>query len=229
MSDNQYYINKYKLDSIIIANQYSTSNNEPIDGIVSPLKVDNRQIFAPIDFQGATPHCAGFSAANICESIIWKNTGKIVQLDAHQIYAKAKELDGCPDIEGSYPEYTLKAAIDLGTFPNKKFIVKTFRKCLDLEETKKSLKHLVHKYDFLLGGFMIKENWYQCNSSNYVIKKSSGKTIGGHAVCIVGYDKTGLIIANSWDKNWGAKGFAIVSWAEVQEDFMYGSYLAPVS
>lgn len=34
---------------------------------------------------------------------------------------------------------------------------------------------------------------------------------GGHAVCLVGYTPTSLIVRNSWGTNWGDKGFAYAS------------------
>ena len=217
---NKDYVEKYKLDNVIIVNKYSDEKGHDISGIVSPLKIDNRQTFSPIDFQKDTPHCAGFAAANLCESIIWKNTGRLVQLDAHQIYAKI-------DIEGTYPECTLQAALDLNVFNGKKFSVRTAYRSRRNSDLVLNIQHLVHKYDFLLAGFMITEDWYSCTKDNYVIRKSSGRNLGGHAVCIVGYNRTGVIIANSWSPSWGAKGFAIVSWDAFFETFMYASYLDP--
>ena len=223
---NQDYIDKYKLDNVIIINEFSDKYGKPIEGIVSPLKIDNRQIFSPIDFQKDSPHCAGFAAANICESIIWKNTGKIVQLDAHQIYAKSKEIDGNVNSEGTYPECSLQAAINLKVFGNKCYSIKMLGNEKN-DKTIASIKHLIHLYDFLLGGFIIRTNWYDCTNSKNVIRKTNDKILGGHAVCIVGYNKTGIIIANSWSPKWGSKGFAIVSWEAFLKDFMYCAYLVP--
>lgn len=42
---------------------------------------------------------------------MWKRTGKLVQLDGAQVYAKAKQLDGELDVEGTYLETSLEAAI----------------------------------------------------------------------------------------------------------------------
>jgi hypothetical protein len=44
-------------------------------------------------------------------------------------------------------------------------------------------------------------------------------THGGHAVAIVGYDKDGFIVRNSWGNNWGDKGFAYASPAYAQSAF----------
>ena len=224
---NSDYIEKYKLDNVIIATEYLDNTGKLVEGIISPLKIDNRQIFSPIDFQEDSPHCAGYAAANLCESIIWKNTGKLVQLDAHQIYAKAKELDGSINAEGTYPEYALKAALNLKVFSDKSYEIGTYANSHD-KETVPSIKHLIHKYDFLLGGFIVRENWYECSKTNYIIDNVQGKVLGGHAIVIVGYNKTGIMIANSWSPKWGAKGFAIVSWNTFLKDFLYCSYLKPI-
>ena len=37
---------------------------------------------------------------------------------------------------------------------------------------------------------------------------------GGHAVCVVGYNKTGFIIRNSWGKNWNGDGHVIYPYDE---------------
>lgn len=41
---------------------------------------------------------------------------------------------------------------------------------------------------------------------------SNGVFDGGHAVTVVGYNKEGFIIKNSWGKAWGEKGYAVVSY-----------------
>ncbi len=37
---------------------------------------------------------------------------------------------------------------------------------------------------------------------------------GGHAFALVGFNRTGFIIQNSWGVNWGAGGFAVISYAD---------------
>lgn len=43
---------------------------------------------------------------------------------------------------------------------------------------------------------------------------NGNKTYGGHAISIVGYNKNGFIIRNSWGKSWGQKGYAILKYAD---------------
>ncbi|MDO8206504.1 MAG: peptidoglycan-binding protein [Gallionella sp.] len=37
---------------------------------------------------------------------------------------------------------------------------------------------------------------------------------GGHSFALVGFNRTGFIIQNSWGNNWGAGGFAVISYAD---------------
>ncbi len=47
-----------------------------------------------------------------------------------------------------------------------------------------------------------------------VLHSSEGEVVGGHAICIVGYDDTKrvFIIRNSWGTSWGRKGYALLSY-----------------
>lgn len=44
-----------------------------------------------------------------------------------------------------------------------------------------------------------------------VWEKNSGKKLGGHATCLVGWDGKNFIGENSWGENWGEDGFYYVS------------------
>lgn len=49
--------------------------------------------------------------------------------------------------------------------------------------------------------------------------------MGGHAVLLVGYDQLGIYVQNSWGKEWGSNGFAVMPWDIFRQEFMYGCYL----
>jgi hypothetical protein len=112
---NQDFIDAYEKDDKIISDYYrwKNSNGKTVEltGIINPLRIDNRQLMSPTDNQTTTPHCAAYSAATLAESIYWKRTGILKQIDSHQVYALAKRLDGEVKEEGTYLEYALKAAI----------------------------------------------------------------------------------------------------------------------
>lgn len=45
----------------------------------------------------------------------------------------------------------------------------------------------------------------------------AGSSIGGHAMVLVGYDKAGAHLLNSWDSDWGMGGLGRVTWKAVRE------------
>jgi hypothetical protein len=40
------------------------------------------------------------------------------------------------------------------------------------------------------------------------------KKTGGHAFALVGYNERGFVVQNSWGRTWGARGFAVMSYAD---------------
>ena len=90
---NKQMVQKYKVDNTILESYFKNASNQSVSGVVFPLRLDNRQYCSPTDYQGDKPSCCGYSTAQILESLNWIDTGKIVQLDADQIYAKCKETD----------------------------------------------------------------------------------------------------------------------------------------
>ena len=231
VAENKYYIEKYKDFDKIIATKYQVRDSSgkmiDIDGIVTPLKIDNRQYFSMIDQQGSTPHCAGFSVCGIIESLIWKRTGKLINLDANQVYAKAKQIDDDINSDGTYLESAYKAALDLGglgRYSNDVSLGFIYNN-QPIEALKQSIKRLLHKYEFLEAGFSITNGWYEAGKNTDYKIFHGNQNYGGHAVVIVGADEDGAYIANSWGKSWCAKGFCIVPWNVFKQEFMYACYL----
>lgn len=226
-SVNEELVRKYKNDSVIIKTYYTDSKGIVIDGIVNPLKIDNKHLMAPTDNQENYPACAGYSACTLIESMYWKMTGKLIQLDSKQVYARAKQLDGQIDMDGTYLETALRAALELCDFDFlRNASIETFANGRN-QDTIEKTKFLIHKYDFLQVGFLIDDAWNHCTSQDYVLK-SYGPTLGGHAVNIVGYDQRGAYVMNQWGK-WGAKGFAIIPWDLYLKELMYGAYLSGIN
>ena len=203
----------------------SSGKTVDIDGVVTPLKIDNRQQCSVPNDQGQTPHCAAYSICNIIEALIWKKTGHLVELNADQVYARAKQLDGDMNSDGTYLECAIRAAIELGGFGKQSKDIKIgFLYNNRNEQTVQQIKRLVHKYCFLHAGFVIDDGWYKADNKNYVVQKGS-MNAGGHAVLICGYDSTGVYIQNSWGMSWGSKSFGLVPWSIVKDSLMYCCYI----
>lgn len=231
---NKELIEKYKSDDKIISDYYKIKQNGKlvdITGVVNPLKIDNRQLISPTDNQGEYGACAGFSAATIIESIYWKKTGKLKQLDSLQVYQLAKQIDGSINEEGTYLECAMKAVLQLCKKDSEfDFLKNTKINTFFNDRTQNTIeltKQLIHQHDFIQVGFNIDEGWYDCSNMNFVLRQK-GMSIGGHAVGLCGYDSDGFYVFNQWSKDFGAKGFAIMPYNLFLYQFMYGVYLTGI-
>ena len=93
----------------------SNGNLVDITKIVNPLKIDTRQQWSVIDNQGSTSECACYSVCGIREALIWKRTGKLIDLNADQVYALATQIAGSDlNSDRTYLESAIKAAMTLG-------------------------------------------------------------------------------------------------------------------
>lgn len=164
--------------------------------------------------QGSTPKCAAFSASSYAENILWRMTGELpAQLDPHAIYARAKATDGDPGGDGTTLTAVLDALVYLGHLPasgRTRTILTPF-----------DLKAAIHRYGTCLLGLNISDEWYRGNTR---IESTTARLVGGHAVQCVGYDAFGPWIQNSWGERWGDGGFAHISWAAFNRQFMYGAF-----
>lgn len=228
---NEYLINTYKSEEKIISDYYKmVKNGKLVDvyGIVNPLTIDNRQQMAPTDNQREYPACAGFSAATIVESMYWKRTGRLKQLDSLQVYQLAKQYDGAVDQDGTYLEYSCKAVMDLCKKDDEfKFLDGAVVGVFYNDRTPNTIemtKHLIHRFDFLQVGFNIDEGWNDCTNDDYVLKER-GMSLGGHAVNLCGYDASGFYVLNQWGSMWGSKGYCVIPYGLFIRQFMYGAYI----
>ncbi len=57
-----------------------------------------------------------------------------------------------------------------------------------------------------------------CPALDPTFYKGVGAEAGGHAMVIVGYNKGGVVIENSWGKYWGFNGLASISWEVLFRD-----------
>jgi Papain family cysteine protease/IPT/TIG domain len=72
-------------------------------------------------------------------------------------------------------------------------------------------------------------NYLTPSDSTFTLADATGSVLGGHAVAVLGYDSTGVIIENSWGAGWGDGGFATLGWdfvnAKAQEADVPGTFV----
>ena len=217
---NEDVVKRYKNDNILHGDYYKNSSKVAVPATgVFPIKIDNRQLCSPTDYQGDKPYCVGYSCAQLLEALIWKYKGVLKNLDAAQIYAKAKEKDGKMDVGGTYVDLGLNCAMKLveGEYP---FLRDWFMVRVTRDRSTGALKRVIHTNDLAIAGFKVTEDWYDVGDKTDYLIKGNGPVIGGHAVLICGFDDIGVYVQNHWGKEWGAKGFAILPWFVYQKQLM---------
>ena len=178
----------------------------------------------PVDNQGQTPWCAAFSAANYAENILWRKRGYHSEIDPEPLYRYAKSVDGDPDGDGTYLEFTLQALVKYGHFDGNICKVRTFGgPRLGSGTALQDVKYAIHRYGVCMAGFDITAEWF--SPRNGVVTGNGKGSEGGHAVLIVGYDEGGVIVQNSWGRDYAHDGFVYISNRAFADQFIYGAVL----
>jgi len=163
-----------------------------------------------------------------------------VELSARFLHVYCKENDGIPSSEGTYLRTAQQGIIDVGDCEeilhlerhDISFSDYIKKDLVTAEAFQNATEHKSKSYLSVNGFDKIRQTMYQhetavveactwydndnnMSSSNYRMQDASGKNVGGHAFCIIGWKKVGteyyLIIANSWGNGWGDSGLFYTS------------------
>lgn len=171
----------------------------------------------PVENQGAKPWCAAYAATSFAENLRWRIDGYHRDIDPAPVYAYAKSVDGAPDVDGTYLECALRGIMAGGHLPDT-CGVRTFSSLRDL-------KYAIHRYGVCVAGFNVTSDWFEARNG---VILGSGEKRGGHAVTVCGYDEGGVVILNSWGRDWGRGGFAYLPNRAFDDQFIYGAALSGV-
>jgi len=81
-----------------------------------------------------------------------------------------------------------------------------------------ALKSAISNYQPVAILFPVRPGFQQLAPGNSVDNDTTGTISGYHEVLALGYDSDGLVIQNHWGTEWGAQGFATLSWNVVKND-----------
>ena len=89
-------------------------------------------------------------------------------------------------------------------------------------DTVSQIKGALVKYGPLPTSMRVYEDFMHYKSGVYSF--TSGKSLGGHAVLLVGYDDAErcFIVKNSWGANWGENGFFRIDYSELRTRVLFG-------
>jgi len=194
---------------------YQSSNIE------YPEELDYRNDLQPIRDQGNQGSCFAQSVACVKEWQEKKDYNLNQYLSPQFFYDNRFNLydDDKTNDFGMYGRDVMKLMKNIGICLEKSYPYGfiTNKKNISEEIYKEAKNHIIKKYARIFNIKQLKESLYKngpciiCfpiyNYSDEFWKGS--KSIGGHAVTIVGYNKTGFIIRNSWSNKWANNGYSI--------------------
>ena len=161
--------------------------------------------------QGNYPHCVGYSAAALKQDKELRE--RIFKVfDGSWIYLKCKEIDGLPNMAGTFFRAGLKVLQKQGAKPinepeEEAIKYKIGGYALVDDNSFEGLKKAIFVNGSLLAGFRGTNAGWQ---TAYVKPPKTGEQTWGHAILLVGYNKDYIVFQNSWG-NWGDNGFGYIS------------------
>ena len=198
---------------------------------VSPSIVDLRSYCSPIENQGSLGSCTGQAIAGAIE-LLNKRNRKPTDVSRLFIYYYERLLLGTVNYDsGAYIRDGIKATNHYGASLESywPYDIRKFKQEPISEAKTDALKRKVTRYERVLNfngcidalsngypvimGFRVYDSFMSKNVARTGIMPYPNtrreKLLGGHAVLLVGYNKTKkvFIARNSWSTNWGDKGY----------------------
>lgn len=205
-------------------------------------KANGQNYVTPVTSQGGCGSCVAFSTCatvEIQQRIQTQNPGLAVNLsEAHVFFchgaAAGRTCANGWNFSGAFGKIRQDGVVDEKCFPYKDHD-QACNLCADWQQrlTKISgvttlssaaaMKQWLATHGPLATGFTVYQDFRKYSGGVY--RHAAGTAIGGHAVCVVGYDDGAQcwIVKNSWGSGWGEKGFFRIGYGECGIDaLMWG-------
>ena len=173
----------------------------------------------PVLDQGESPKCVAYSAALASTIDERRDAHRTRLFDADEGYARCKERDGIPDIDGTYPRVMLDVKRERGMLTlntHRPHAIAAYARLQSIEE--------ILTATFLYGSVVLGSVWYEewfDVPANKTLPEGTFDA-GGHAYLVVGWSnyKRAFLIQNSWGPAWGYRigstyGRAWLPWAHI--------------
>ncbi len=212
--------------------------------VESPRWIDNRGNVPFILDQGNEGACTGFGLAAVVNYLMHTRAGADILISqrgasARMLYEMAKRYDEWEgsNYDGSSIRGAMKGWHKHGVCSERIWPYKKNAKnerltaSRQLDALSRPLGnyyrvrhlHLSHMHsalaeaDILYASASVHEGWDEVDSETGIIP-FSGDVAGGHAFSIVGYNDIGFWIQNSWGRDWGRDGFALLTYDDWLEN-----------
>ena len=202
---------------------YSTINKHK--DIQVPKVLDFRKDFNPVRDQGIQGSCYAFAASAMKEweekqdyqfngymspQFLYNNRSNLYDgndydndgMFSRDVMKLLSTIGICPENEYRYGRIETKDKIPKKIYEDAKINrIKSYARIYTIDEMKKSL--CMH------GPCLITIPVYDHSIRMWKKSYPNQQMIGGHAMCVVGYNERGMIIRNSWGPEWGINGYTI--------------------
>jgi len=205
-----------------------------------PKSLDYALEMSPVRNQGNEGTCVAFaSVVGVKEYQDQKEYKRLIQLSPRYLYHLCKKFDGQPDEDGTYPRIAMKVLAKYGVAEESCWPYKPFQKdfpCADANKEAKRyrIKAYARLYSVVemrrslaingpfLAGVRVFKSWFSkrvIKSGIIPMPRKNEKAVGGHAVCILGFNDAKQIFKfkNSWGRSWADKGYGYFSYAYMQQ------------
>jgi len=154
------------------------------------------------------PSCVGNGSALMASMDQRKDHLHWDTFDGEELYARCKDVDGAPDVDGTYPRVAYKIRQDRGakvkTSPRTSEVgsfakISAYARLTSILE----IKIAIYLYGAVGLGSTWFDEWFTPDLAGYVPKGQV--PAGGHFYDAIGYSdsRKAFLCQNSWDKTWG--------------------------
>ncbi|MFH1824177.1 MAG: C1 family peptidase [Candidatus Firestonebacteria bacterium] len=216
----------------------------PMAIVLPPIKlpdfIDYTNKMSPVGNQGDEGTCVAFASVDgVKEYQEKKERNKYIDLSVRYVYWCCKRIDGMPNEEGTHPRVAMKVLQKYGVPPEKYWPYKPHQ----TDKPKKNIDKIAKPFKILayarlnsvlemkrslvingpfLVGVVVFDNWMTekvANTGFISFPRKKNKQIGGHAICIVGYNENKSLFKfkNSWSEEWGDKGYGYLSYKYIEK------------
>jgi C1A family cysteine protease len=219
-------------------------------GVTQPARVDLRNYDSPIGDQGNLGSCTGNAVAGAIELMDRKNLNKATEVSRLFIYYYERFLEGTVNYDsGAYIRDGIKACYTYGaclenlwpyditkyrTKPNNTAIADAARRKVTsytrIADHAGCLDSLANGYPVVIGFTVYSSfesgNWWSTTGIMPYPNTATESVLGGHAVLLVGYDKSvnRYIVRNSWGTGWGDRGYFYMPFQVIQNSSMSSDF-----
>jgi hypothetical protein len=186
----------------------------------------------PIRNQGSEGACTGFALAAVADYLLRTRRpdgGQVPEVSAHMLYAMARRYDEWPgeDYSGSSARGAMKGWYQHGVcsqaaWPDSAGVLDAARSREAMERPLGAYFRVDHgdlvamhaalaEVGVLYATAQVHVGWQ--DPSDGIIELDD-QVVGGHAFAIVGFDRDGFWIQNSWGTEWGAGGFGRIAYTD---------------